>query len=343
MKPFAFFFSLAFLFFMAGIQDLQAQLDVVRDGVTYKEDAVLKFKIEIPHEHFHALMEDFDRKKESGDYKDLEIAGFTFIPAWEMREGTNNFITTGFRIVLTLWKTVITGDIAQPSEITFYTFEDGLDKTFEPNVKTLIAAGGKKMIEVIRDNPLPERVNLEAVNFLKGDSPQIFETREFDLVFLDKATYLDLATSSRFYSGGTRPDGQRGIIVERALSGISDAADPQKMKTHRNLIFRPLPVPTLTVDTVDASAVAYGYGVHCPPVWRDDLTAPEMAASRISMAMMVVVQEAEEPSFWDYILENIWYLIGLILLLLLALFALFVLLNRKLRDNLLGAKETGPK
>ncbi|HMQ47383.1 MAG TPA: hypothetical protein PKA00_08195 [Saprospiraceae bacterium] len=223
----------------------------VRDGVTYYEDEIYQFNFTIPFSDLVSLYN-------GSNIQNNEIAGFCFIPIRQevvVSPTEVHFATIGFRVVLTLWDQV-SGTV--PS-IKFNTFNDMKD-AFAASLSN--PQGSLRYLEYVFPANGPNRTPFDSLD------PLIFNTREFDLVFLDFKTCLHFAREKSFYENNNRGNTD-GLIVERSLQRINylDENGIFQTKVLRSLIFRPNPVPPLQ-NYDSQAAIAYSYGEHCPPYWK---------------------------------------------------------------------------
>lgn len=253
-KPFI-FLLMPFLLCTTISLELKGQLSTVnfeRDGVTYSENAVYKFHIEISAQDLDEMVEHFNTNNTDTE---LSIAGFCFIPVYDVISNNGNaitFETIGFRVVLALWRKEH-GLLPRSMQLySFTTMNDAMALGIPYDaqvVEYLFTTNGL--------NRMPYSSNDLVIN----------GTREFDVVFLDYSSYSYLAKSRRFYQGGNRTS--EGLILERSIQVVDyqDNEGSFQQAAYRSLIFRPFPLPDLLEYDSEVSA-AYRYGEHCPPYWK---------------------------------------------------------------------------
>jgi hypothetical protein len=245
----------------------QGGTSFTRGDHTYVEDSVFQFRIELQHAAMNSLLQGFEKDKLADkNLQKMEVAGFCFIPIMEVPKNTKaldktvHFYTNGFWVVLTLWQPVEdTKEVVQTPKMQFYGI-GSLEELMNPSY-----SGNAKLIKVVENSSFaPGLIKLERKKYAPNVA-MMKESREFDVVFLDIKTYLTLATGTRYYPHGVRP--QEGIVVQRTVSSFSaDITGNKEIGHYRSLIFQPLPVPELPSYTSEA-AVMYGIGQGCPPYW----------------------------------------------------------------------------
>ncbi len=216
--------------------------------------------------------------------------------------------------------------------LCFKTFRSTLGAGYNDALKVLLvtwnppsAGGGPDDIvffDVDAHTPTPletdsARVNMTQVDVISGiDQVQQYNnTREFDYVFIDIATFEYLAgrTSNTFYernvitgapyhpnppSGSLGPvlinvNTERGLLLSRGVVTFRTDIGFEKFRTLRMC---PAPEPRL-IDSPSRPAIAYSLGSFCPPVWRDmgsDVFVAEAAPE--ARAMMMRSQLQSPPS-----------------------------------------------
>ncbi|MEI6411146.1 MAG: hypothetical protein WCR52_17290 [Bacteroidota bacterium] len=147
-------------------------------------------------------------------------------------------------------------------------------------------------------------------------------TREFDYVFIDIATFLYFAapTSNSFYrkdpnngkyfhpvqpsSASSSPvyinDSDRGLMLARATFTLRTENGFERFRTLR---MYPGPEPTLSATEANRPAISYMLGPACPPIWRDMGNDPlVVAASAPAPASGIApVTHSLSPKFDDSI------------------------------------------
>ncbi|MFK8008456.1 MAG: hypothetical protein AB8H03_19010 [Saprospiraceae bacterium] len=292
-------------------------------GVNYVEDSIFQFSINVLYQPLNQLSGDFETAKSNSNedkFKGEEqkqqarekaqatfgtdvvaevlqfnVAGYCFIPIKVQSVSTSgavHFYTEGFYTILTIWKSSnAEGGIPQPEEAllffnnTTYTVEDGLR---ELGTGTPSSLDG---VITLSENTNSQTAGITTSRYIEAP-PVVFNTREFELVFLDMGTFRDLSTNTRFYGTQAetrvspegesyiqRPGGVTGIVIERSFlslnpitnSTVGNSSIPRfDFLNYRSLIFKPYPIPDLRADYDAESAFAFSHGYACPPYWRPD-------------------------------------------------------------------------
>lgn len=273
MKNLKFIFCVfLYVFFSTTLAIGQGGLNFERGTTVFVEDSVFQFKIEIPYGVLNRLKVDFESQNTNTN---LSVAGFSFLPLMEVSNTTTNpdsifFFTKGYRAVLTLWESMQNANgTPQPNKVSFYTYT-----TIPEAVATYInTTSNHDFIDFFVDTmPYANGVVVDTAKFALSDSI-VYDTREFDLVFLDIDEFDMLATDVKYYEDFSR--NQHGITLERSFRTLnvkneySTSSPTYSMVSFRTLIFRPLPTPELLKDYDSETAIAYKTGNECPPWWRE--------------------------------------------------------------------------
>ncbi|HFC00004.1 MAG TPA: hypothetical protein ENJ53_04285 [Phaeodactylibacter sp.] len=253
-------------------------LSFMSNGKRFVEDSIQQFSIEVLYTPLNRLSSGFENVKvqmqnDTTNLNNYNVAGYSFVPikvATQGNEDTMFFYTKGFYAILTLWKNSQVNGVPQPQEVAFFmndkifTIENGLS-FLETNVASQI----KGVLNLSSGSA--DIQNIQTSKYT-GSDPIMHNTREFELVFLDMGTFKDLATNTRFYRTGTRPNGTQGIVIERSFNSINPltSVNTFDFQSFRSLIFKPYPIPNLRSDYDAESAFAFSHGYNCPPYWRPD-------------------------------------------------------------------------
>ncbi len=254
------------------------QGSIRRGGIVYVEQPQIgRISSVVDYEQMRALLTSVVPGATSGDVpnaftiqgEDYEVAGFCFIPIWDIQPQQNeadraSFKTIGLRIVVAFWKK--NRDCAT----------GGLDLVY-------IGGGFERVSNAVEPlQPNYERLkNIASIELLfsntsldigPGYSREEMEelhrsSREFDFVFLEYDRFLELATSVRYFPNQSRAD--NALLIERSLIKYDVWNDEQaqfEVGNFRSLSFRPYPVPDLP-DSMTIAAIALEDGKRCPPYW----------------------------------------------------------------------------
>lgn len=192
--------------------------------------------------------------------REYEIAGFCFIPKWEINtldNGQKEFTTIGIRVVTVLWEL---GENA-PNKMLIAGF-DKIADAFDP----MEPSDNSPTIELL----IPR---LATSQYSEEETAQISRSsREFDFVFLEFDRYLELATSNVFYNGNSRTI--QGIIMGRSFINYDNLGIKRtptgrsEMLIYRSLYFKPYPEPDLPeFPILNRASIAIDDGKRCPPWW----------------------------------------------------------------------------
>lgn len=299
-------FLLVILFFISSAsgQNPLNDITIIRDdGQHYQEsEGVNKMRITLPDTEVEKLINKICGRvtnkgqflcQKNDQYRNHKIAGLCFFPIWEEVDSdvaTNLFRTVGLRVALALWN-----ESLSPSEFIVAGFGDDFTSIrylLPPVNESTMGTAIKEYTISISDNSIQgSNITLQKSFYSTTEEIEIVTpTQEFDFVFLDYEDYIALARSDIWYPKSTPRGDQKGIIIERSISGLEipiiTSSELEKKKTSkqnttgtklvnfRSLSFRPDPVP-VTRNTITTVAVAYENGKQCPPYWRigDDSTA----------------------------------------------------------------------
>lgn len=286
----------------------QGGLEYQTNGRTFIEDSIFQFKIEVYHEKLEEKVRTFqsardDRNDPNYDVnlKDYIVAGYCFVPVKSSSDWNSpralKFHTKGLYGVLTLWKE----DATSPNEVRFFINGDALEITDGMAILNRHAQNGTAPSGVL---------NLtDGSNDIKGNSIYlekyantdsiVYNTREFDLVYIDKLTVDSLSTSNRYYlNNNLKPNGERdtlGLVIRRSYSALdTNVIHPTNysLTNFRSLIFRPLVPPVLPRTINSEAALAFDKGHECPPWWRNINAAETVGNFVIKEKRVYITREA---------------------------------------------------
>ena len=217
MRKLVVIFSLLFLFtgMKGAIQPdpcaakkLEGGSCIQRDGKDFIEENAYHFRDTILYQTFLDLeaLYNAEKAKPDPELANTQIAGYSFIPIAtpvDVDDETRKFFTSGIRVVLTLWKwEEDENGVVDPRGILFFGFGDNLS-----NAYTIKEASNNAQGLISANEPYAEfNFPTTTTSRIPVTDERMRRTREFDLIFLDKPTLVDLATGTRFYTAGQRVD-----------------------------------------------------------------------------------------------------------------------------------------
>lgn len=211
-----------------------------------------------------------------------ELAGFAFLPVRHIESETGTetrFYTEGLKVVLVGVHQSTTG-------------RDMLSIFPINPADAFIIPGVQQSNEVILDNSLLDFFDLGNIARWLDFWHHYNDSVEFDLVFLDRATFDHFVTSEGFYS--TPPVGMRGIHFSRAAIDLTPNGETE-LKRFRGLKFAPYPLPELQ-ESAGREDIAYHTGQYCPPIWDTHASeSSDAAAIPVAMATIAAPQARQQP------------------------------------------------
>ena len=269
----------------------------------YVEDSVFYFNIELEYDTLNQLYQRFKDLKKSGSplrkkLKGYRFAGFCFVPIKNMtlypksssaEPDTLRFYSEGFYAIPTLWK----GLDALPDEVVFF-FEDSI-YTIGRGIDSLESyfLSGIKPKHVVTISPTSSQVKTCIATKYDDPADILFETREFDVVFMDRLDFDRQGTSTKYYTGSVRSD--EGITIERSYTTMEPEGTSGGISTlhYRSLITKPWPNPTLAATYDSKAAIAYEKHPECPPWWREPPTISESVMHMVAQGNTFISTRTE--------------------------------------------------